>query len=61
MLTLTFFNNKGGVGKTTLTVNVADALVDQGIRVLMVDADPLILPRFSRTQPDAYLASVSRA
>lgn len=53
MLTLTFFNNKGGVGKTTLTVNVADALVDQGIRVLMVDADPLILPRFSRTQPDA--------
>jgi cellulose biosynthesis protein BcsQ len=40
MLTLTFFNNKGGVGKTTLTVNVADALVDQGLRVLMVDADP---------------------
>jgi len=40
MRTLTFFNHKGGVGKTTLTVNVADALVDQGIRVLMVDADP---------------------
>lgn len=40
MRTLTFFNNKGGVGKTTLTVNVADALVDQGLRVLMVDADP---------------------
>lgn len=40
MHTLTFFNNKGGVGKTTLTVNVADALVDQGVRVLMVDADP---------------------
>lgn len=40
MKTLTFFNNKGGVGKTTLSVNVADALVDQGLRILMVDADP---------------------
>lgn len=40
MKTLTFFNNKGGVGKTTLSVNVADGLVDQGLRVLMVDADP---------------------
>ncbi|HBP6261515.1 ParA family protein [Pseudomonas aeruginosa] len=40
MHTLTFFNHKGGVGKTTLTVNVADALVDAGLRVLMVDADP---------------------
>jgi len=40
MQTLSFFNHKGGVGKTTLTVNVADALVDGGLRVLMIDADP---------------------
>jgi len=40
MHTLSLFNHKGGVGKTTLTVNVADALVDLGFRVLMVDADP---------------------
>lgn len=40
MQTLALFNHKGGVGKTTLTVNVADALVDLGFRVLMIDADP---------------------
>lgn len=40
MYTLSFFNHKGGVGKTTLTVNVAHALVDLGVKVLMIDADP---------------------
>jgi cellulose biosynthesis protein BcsQ len=34
------FNHKGGVGKTTLTVNVGEALADAGFRVLVVDADP---------------------
>lgn len=40
MKKITLFNHKGGVGKTTLTVNIADALVDAGKRVLLVDADP---------------------
>ncbi|MFP5275557.1 MAG: ParA family protein [Acidobacteriota bacterium] len=40
MKTLALFNNKGGVGKTTLTVNISDALSDMGHSVLMVDADP---------------------
>lgn len=40
MHTLAMFNHKGGVGKTTLTVNGAEALVDLGFRVLLVDADP---------------------
>ncbi len=40
MKTIAFFNHKGGVGKTTLAVNVADTLVDLGVKVLMVDADP---------------------
>jgi cellulose biosynthesis protein BcsQ len=40
MKTLSFFNHKGGVGKTTLTVNVADALVDSGLSVMLIDADP---------------------
>ena len=31
---------QGGVGKTTLSVNMADAMIDLGFRVLLIDADP---------------------
>lgn len=34
------FNHKGGVGKTTLTMNISAALAGMGRRVLLVDSDP---------------------
>ncbi|HAN93423.1 MAG TPA: chromosome partitioning protein [Nitrospira sp.] len=37
---LCFFNNKGGVGKTSLAYHMAWMLGEQGIRVLAMDLDP---------------------
>lgn len=36
---ITFFNHKGGVGKTTQLYNLAWALASKGKKILMVDAD----------------------
>lgn len=41
MKTISMFNNKGGVGKTTLTCNLANYLADyHDKKVLVVDCDP---------------------
>jgi cellulose biosynthesis protein BcsQ len=40
MQTITIFNNKGGVGKTTLTYHTAHALAELGHKTLIMDLDP---------------------
>lgn len=40
MKTISVFNNKGGVGKTTLTFHLAHALAELDYRTLIVDLDP---------------------
>lgn len=40
MKSIAFFNNKGGVGKTTLVYHLAWMLAERGLRTLVVDLDP---------------------
>lgn len=40
MITIGFFNNKGGVGKTSLVFHIASMLAEMGVRTLAADLDP---------------------
>lgn len=57
---ISVLNNKGGVGKTTVTCNLADSLGKHGHQVLVVDADPqantttLLLPRDTQIRRSLY-------
>ena len=40
MITIAFFNNKGGVGKTSLVYHLAWMYADMGLSVVAADLDP---------------------
>lgn len=55
MKTIVITNNKGGVGKTTVTYGLAQALSKRGKRVLLIDSDPQgSLSRRSGHEPKEY-------
>lgn len=56
MVTLAISSQKGGVGKTTVAINLAHAYARSGRRVLLVDADPQGSVGLSLTRQSRHLS-----
>lgn len=59
MQIISVINYKGGVGKTTLTANIAGELAYRGYDVLMIDLDPQASLTFSFMDPETWREKVS--
>lgn len=54
MKIVSIINYKGGVGKTTLTANIATELANRGKKVLIIDLDPQTNLTLSFIEPEDY-------
>lgn len=59
MQVISVINYKGGVGKTTLTANIAGELAFRGYDVLMIDLDPQASLTFSFIDPESWRNEVA--
>ena len=57
MHTISVINYKGGVGKTTITANLAAELCFRGFNILVIDLDPQSSLTFSFISVDGFFGN----